>query len=175
MIFGKKLFLFFKNNFKRNNHSKLIHHKSYLKPFLSYLPCIVRRKYFSNVKKCALFLIKYGSLMFQILFSWAVIGNLGRSCLRVLLWALQKPFHHKSYLRRMIYRGRIFSHVRPFYEWAVSDVDRSMHRSLWVLVAHSLFIEGSHMTKNTASALTPSGIYSVQLYRNVQCHIAHKS
>jgi hypothetical protein len=29
-------------------------------------------------------------------------------------------------------RGRIFSHVRPFYERAVSDLDRSMHRSLWV-------------------------------------------
>ncbi len=26
----------------------------------------------------------------------------------------------------------IFSHVRPFYERAVSDLDRSMHRSLWV-------------------------------------------
>jgi hypothetical protein len=29
-------------------------------------------------------------------------------------------------------RGRIFSHVRPFYERAVSNLDRSMHRSLWV-------------------------------------------
>jgi hypothetical protein len=48
-------------------------------------------------------------------------------------------------------RGHIFSRVWPFYEWAVSNLDRSMHRSLWVLVAHSLFIEGSHMTKNTAS------------------------
>jgi hypothetical protein len=28
--------------------------------------------------------------------------------------------------------GRIFSRVRPFYEWAVSNLDRSMHRSLWV-------------------------------------------
>jgi len=26
--------------------------------------------------------------------------------------------------------GRIFSHVRPFYEPAVSDFDRSMYRSL---------------------------------------------
>jgi hypothetical protein len=48
-------------------------------------------------------------------------------------------------------RGRIFSHVRPFYERAVSDLDRPMHRSLWVLVAHSSFMEGSHKTKNTAS------------------------
>jgi hypothetical protein len=63
MILGKKLFLFFKKNFTRINHCKFIHHKSHLKPFLSYLPCIVRREYFSiifNVKKCALYLIKYG-------------------------------------------------------------------------------------------------------------------
>ncbi len=49
--------------------------------------------------------------------------------------------------------GRIFSRVRPAYERAVSDLDRSMHISLWVWVAHSLFIEGSHMTKNTASGI----------------------
>ena len=30
-------------------------------------------------------------------------------------------------------RGCIFSRVRPFYERAVSDLDRSMHRSLWGL------------------------------------------
>jgi hypothetical protein len=28
--------------------------------------------------------------------------------------------------------GRIFSHVRPFCEWPVSYLDRSMHRSLWI-------------------------------------------
>jgi hypothetical protein len=33
----------------------------------------------------------------------------------------------------------------------MNDLDRSMHRSLWVEVTHSLFIEGSHTTKNTAS------------------------
>jgi hypothetical protein len=36
---------------------------SNLKPFLSYLPCILRRKYFSiifNIKKCALYSIKCG-------------------------------------------------------------------------------------------------------------------
>jgi hypothetical protein len=47
--------------------------------------------------------------------------------------------------------GRIFSRVRPFYEQAVSDLEWSMHRSLWVQVTHSSFIEGSHTTKNTAS------------------------
>jgi hypothetical protein len=33
----------------------------------------------------------------------------------------------------------------------VSDLDRFMNISLWVQVAHSSFIEGSHTTKNTAS------------------------
>ncbi len=46
---AKKLFLFLKNNFKRNNHCKFIHHKSHLKPILSYLPCIVCREYFSII------------------------------------------------------------------------------------------------------------------------------
>jgi hypothetical protein len=53
-------------------------------------------------------------------------------------------------------RGRIFSCVRPFYEQAVSNHDRSMHRSLWAYVAHSSFIEGSHTTKNTASECASS-------------------
>jgi len=43
----------------------------------------------------------------------------------------------------------------PFYERAVSDLDRFMHRSLWVLVAHNSFIEGLHMTKNMASGYIP--------------------
>ncbi len=61
-----KVFLFFKNTFTRINHCKFIHHKSHIKPFLSYLPCIVRREYFSIIfylKKCALYLIKYGILL----------------------------------------------------------------------------------------------------------------
>jgi len=29
-------------------------------------------------------------------------------------------------------RGRIFSRVQSFYERAVSDLDKPMHRSLWV-------------------------------------------
>jgi hypothetical protein len=54
-----------------------------------------------------------------------------------------------STLKCKNFRGRIFSHVRPFYEQAVSDLDpqRSMHRP--ALVAHSSCIERSHMTKNT--------------------------
>jgi hypothetical protein len=59
---AKNLFLFFKNNFTGINHCKFIHHKSHLKPFLSYLPCIVWTEYFSIIfkaKKCALYSIKY--------------------------------------------------------------------------------------------------------------------
>ncbi len=69
MIFGKKLFLFFKNNLTRINHCILIHHKSHLKPLLSYLQSIVHREYFSiifNVKKCALYSIKYGKILHTI-------------------------------------------------------------------------------------------------------------
>jgi hypothetical protein len=65
MIFVN-FFLFFKNNFTRINNCKFIHHKSQLKPFLSYLPCIVRREYFSiifNVLKCALYPIKYCNIV----------------------------------------------------------------------------------------------------------------
>ncbi len=51
----------------------------------------------------------------------------------------------------------IFSHVWPFYEQAVSDLDRSMHRSQ---VAHSSFIEGSHTTKNSASVLAAVALLS---------------
>jgi hypothetical protein len=42
--------------------------------------------------------------------------------------------------------------MRPFYERAVSNLDRSMHRSLWVKVAHRSFT-----TKNTASGVFVSG------------------
>ncbi len=51
----------------------------------------------------------------------------------------------------IIYRGHIFSHVRPFCERAVSDLgpQRSLNRP--VQVAHSSFTEGSHTAKNTAS------------------------
>ena len=45
----KKLFLFFKNNFTRINHCIFTHHKSHLKPLHSYLPCVVRREYFSII------------------------------------------------------------------------------------------------------------------------------
>ncbi len=56
--FLAKKILFFKINFTRINHCKFNHHKSHLKPFLSYLPHIVRREYFSiifHVKKCTLY------------------------------------------------------------------------------------------------------------------------
>ncbi len=61
---AKKIFLFSRIiSQDLMNPGKFIHHKSHLKAFLRYLPCIVRREYFSiifNVKKCALYLIKYG-------------------------------------------------------------------------------------------------------------------
>ena len=71
------LFLFFKNNFPKINHCKFIYHKSHLKPFLSFLPCIMCWEYLSiifNVKKCVLYSIKYGIIvkklfgMFECLF-----------------------------------------------------------------------------------------------------------
>jgi hypothetical protein len=45
----KELFLLIKNNLTRINRCKFIHYKSHLKPFLSYLPFIVRRKDFSSI------------------------------------------------------------------------------------------------------------------------------
>jgi hypothetical protein len=54
---------------------------------------------------------------------------------------------------KFLTRGHIFCCVRPFCEQALSNLDRPMHRSLWTWVAHSSFIEGSHMTNNTASGL----------------------
>ncbi len=64
MSFGKEIILIFKNNFTRINLCMFIHHKSHLKPFLSYLLCIVRREYFIimfNVKECAPYSIKYSN------------------------------------------------------------------------------------------------------------------
>jgi hypothetical protein len=37
-----------------------------------------------------------------------------------------------SYSFTYLSRDHIFSRARPFYERAVSDLDRSMHRYLWV-------------------------------------------
>ncbi len=77
IIFDKKIFLFFKNNFPKINHCKFIYHKSHLTAYLSFLPCIVCREYLSiifNVKKCVLYSIKYGIIvkklfgMFECLF-----------------------------------------------------------------------------------------------------------
>ncbi len=42
--------------------------------------------------------------------------------------------HHymSKFCCRWPQKGRIFSRERPFYERAVSNLERSMHRSLWV-------------------------------------------
>jgi hypothetical protein len=71
---AKKLILFFKNNFRRIHHCKFILERSHLMTFFSFLPCIVRREYFSvifNVKKCALYSIKYGKCAKNFLWSEA--------------------------------------------------------------------------------------------------------
>ncbi len=62
---AKKIIFIFKNNITRINHCKFIHHKRHLKPFLSYLLCIMCREYFSmifNVRKCTQYSIKYSTL-----------------------------------------------------------------------------------------------------------------
>ncbi len=41
-------------------------------------------------------------------------------------------FNYKHDFDLCLNRGRIYIHVWPFHEWAVSNLDRSMHRSLWV-------------------------------------------
>ncbi len=51
--------------------------------------------------------------------------------LKLLFCHLRKKAKCK-YVHEIDARGRIFSRVRPFNERAVSDLDRSMHRSLWV-------------------------------------------
>jgi len=86
---AKKLFLFFKNNFKRNNHCKFIHHKSYLKPFLScYLPCIVCSEYFSiifSVKMCTLYFIKY---QVCLVLAFCLCGTLASFCRKINFYSL---------------------------------------------------------------------------------------
>ena len=62
--------------------------------------------------------------------------------------SFEKNLSHTLYLERTW--SQIFSHVRPFHEQAVSNLDRFMHRSLWAKVAHSSFTEGLHTTKKTA-------------------------
>ncbi len=61
--------------------------KRHLKPFLSYLPCIVCREYFSiifNVKKCALYLIKYGKFKDTLLFFYLVGYSAGTNAIKHL-------------------------------------------------------------------------------------------
>jgi hypothetical protein len=40
--------------------------------------------------------------------------------------------------------AHIFSHVQPFYEQAVCNLDRSMHIYLWVYVAHLIHRRVAH-------------------------------
>ncbi len=65
MIFGKKSFFYCSRIISKELIiASLFIIKAILSPCLSYLPCIVHREYFSiifNVKKCTLYLIKYGN------------------------------------------------------------------------------------------------------------------
>ena len=76
---AKKYFYFSKLISQKFIIASLFIIKAILKPFLSYLPCIVCRGYFSiifNVKKCALYLIKYGTVKtYFIMFGWFEIQN----------------------------------------------------------------------------------------------------
>ncbi len=64
---------------------------------------------------------------------------------------MQSDYFPETNTLAYLFWCHIFSCVRPSYEQAVSDLDRSMHISLWVWVARSSFIEGSHTTKDMAS------------------------
>ncbi len=52
VIFGKKIFLFLKNNFTRINDCQFFHHKSHLKPFLRYHPCRNAQGIFQHHFQC---------------------------------------------------------------------------------------------------------------------------
>ncbi len=76
-------------------------------------------------------------------------------------YGMAKKYYHKMFYSTSP-RARIFSCVQPFYERAVSDLDRSMRRYLWVYVTHSLFIEGSRATKNTTTGASGSWIWTLK-------------
>jgi hypothetical protein len=73
------------------------------------------------------------------------VDNAGKACQVQTLQHITNWSYKK--FKTMSPEAVFFSCVRPFHEWVVSDLDRSMHRFLWFQVAHSSFIEGSHMTK----------------------------
>jgi hypothetical protein len=107
LFLSKKLILFFKNNFTRINHYKFIHHTSHLKPFLSYLPYIVHREYFSiicNVKKCV---IIYGTSDFrpQDQLEWNDSAE--------VLWHLIEGWESRW--------RHLFSNVQPLELWLLSE------------------------------------------------------
>jgi hypothetical protein len=72
--------------------------RSHLKPFLSYLPCIVFREYFSiisNIRKYTLYSIKYGT--YHIIFLYRKSGEIN------LFYTNQKhaPFDKNKFLRSL--------------------------------------------------------------------------
>ncbi len=104
-------------------------HRYWLKIEIQIVECI-RLKLFQNNHS-------------NIRFSFKLLSCLQKSKI-ILFFKLKTEQHFNNFGYRLYYRiswGRIFSCVRPFYERAVSDLDRSTNRSLWVQVAHSSFIE----------------------------------
>ncbi len=95
-------------------------------------------------------------LQLMFLGSWLKKRFFGKKFLRVSRYSQLLIFtltYHSNKLECYIKIswGHIFSFVQPSYERAVSNLDRYMHQFLCVLAAHSLFIDGLHMTKNKAS------------------------
>ncbi len=75
--FWQKIFLFFKNNITRINHCKFFHHKRHLKPFLSYLPCIVHKEYFSIIYSVK----RWCTILDKIQYIWLPFFIYHTSCL----------------------------------------------------------------------------------------------
>ncbi len=124
-------------------------------------------------------MIRFLTLIFPALHSFGIMSlvsgivsdHIGKAPNRKLaipyLRCSSMPSHGQTLANSQL-TGLIFSHVRPFYERAVSNIDpkRSMYRP--VQVAHSLFVEGSHTTKNTGSKLNLGQVF------NCKCRHASK-
>jgi hypothetical protein len=98
--------------------------------------------------------------MYTVPFFWVSFCSMPWHQRRLRKWVHNKQSHGgaMTYTKTTSW-GCIFSHVRPFHERAVSDLGRYMHRSPWVMIPHSSFIEGSHTTKNTASACSAASLW----------------
>ncbi len=172
MIYGKNLFM--KNNFTRINHCKFIHHKSHLKPLLSYLPCIVHREYLSiifNVKKertilnkiryllLQLAIVIWGDRKFFILKSHGLVKLPHPNCL--CIWALRYWF--AIYLCGSV---GIFGFTKTYYILCFSNkicwanfltLDSVFNRKVQVVVSHfwylCFFVQTTDISRTWAGLL----------------------